>query len=182
MTYADNAPRLLLGVADFARHYGTTSRAVNQWLTRSRKGIYRPFPVPNVELPTPNFAIPGWEPSRLYEVDEWKVNHANPDDPPLNTSVLTRRLLSVTSLSKHFEVSSKAVFWWLSQSRQGKCSPFPQHDVEIRSARKSTDQVFIGWEPERMPEIEQWRAQQPGRGWRAGQLGETRYRNVQRTE
>jgi hypothetical protein len=82
-------------------------------------------------------------------------------------------LLGVADLAKHFNVTTHTVNQWIWRAEQGELPPFPAADVEIPTARP--DQFIPGWEPNRLREIEHWRGNLPGRGWRAGKTGDVRY-------
>ncbi|QWF80139.1 helix-turn-helix domain-containing protein [Amycolatopsis sp. CA-230715] len=67
-----------------------------------------------------------------------------------------RRFIGAATLGERLGVSRSAVNKWRKRYPVDSLHPFPEPDVEI-------DDV-PGWAPERVPEIEQWRAGMPGSG------------------
>jgi len=71
--------------------------------------------------------------------------------------VSTVRYLGVNGLAERLGVTRHAVDKWRSRYPVESTHPFPEPDVEI-------DGGVPGWLPIRLAEIEQWRADMPGRG------------------
>jgi hypothetical protein len=71
--------------------------------------------------------------------------------------VNTVRYLGVNGIAERLGVTRHAVDKWRSRYPADSAHPFPDPDVEI-------DGGVPGWRPERLPEIERWRAGMPGRG------------------
>lgn len=92
---------------------------------------------------------------------------------PEPTKRRTRTMMGVACLAKHFDVDPHTVNQWIWRAEQGELPEFPEADVEIPTKREN--QFIPGWKPERLPEIEAWRKNLPGRGWRKGQTGDRRY-------
>jgi hypothetical protein len=69
----NDKPWRVLGSAAIAKRYGVLVQTIAQW---RRRGEYYgiPFPAPSTETTThdPNIVIPGWDESKLPEIDEWK--------------------------------------------------------------------------------------------------------------
>lgn len=61
-------------------------------------------------------------------------------------------------------VSRHAVSKWRERYPAGSAHPFPAPDVTIGLAEPTDDEQGVpGWSPDRLPEIEKWRAGLPGR-------------------
>lgn len=65
--------------------------------------------------------------------------------------------LGVNGIAERLGVTRHAVDKWRGRYPPESTHPFPEPDVEI-------DGGVPGWLPERLPEIERWRAGMPGRG------------------
>ncbi len=57
-----------LGAASIAERLGVSRSAVNKWRDRYPWGSAHPFPPPDTETD----GVPGWHPSRLQEIREWR--------------------------------------------------------------------------------------------------------------
>ncbi|MEV5537449.1 hypothetical protein AB0L13_11365 [Saccharopolyspora shandongensis] len=66
------------------------------------------------------------------------------------------RYLGSSGLAGRLDVSRSALTKWRERYPPGSAHPFPAPDVEIDGVP--------GWAPDRVPDIERWRAGLPGRG------------------
>jgi hypothetical protein len=74
---------------------------------------------------------------------------------------MTARYLSAAEVGALLDVGRSAVNKWRERHPAGSAHPFPEADVTVGEVP--------GWVPDRISEIEAWRAGLPGRGRRPNQ-------------
>lgn len=108
---------------------------------------------------------------------------------------MTKHLLDMTGVGRALSspVSRHAVSKWLERYPKGSTHPFPEPDVRIGAYEiddhgepiadeESAERVVSGWYASRLPEIEAWRRDLPGRTGRPrqgpGRAGEVRWQDL----
>jgi hypothetical protein len=83
-----------------------------------------------------------------------------------------QQLMGIAELAERLGETQRTVSQWVWRAAKGELPPFP---TDTMTSTAKPDRFIFGWKPERLPEIERWRDNLPGKGWRKGKTGESRY-------